>query len=57
MSSWKTCDTPMGPFTAVVADGAVLASGWTVSGPYLPDRAHRHPPADSEAVPKVPHAG
>jgi methylated-DNA-[protein]-cysteine S-methyltransferase len=29
MSSWKTCDTPMGPFSAVVADGAVLASGWT----------------------------
>ena len=29
MSSWKTCDTPMGPFTAVVADRAVLASGWT----------------------------
>jgi methylated-DNA-[protein]-cysteine S-methyltransferase len=29
MSTWNTYDTPMGPFTAVVADGAVLASGWT----------------------------
>lgn len=27
---WDTLDTPLGPFTAVVAaDGAVLASGWT----------------------------
>ncbi|MFD8494471.1 methylated-DNA--[protein]-cysteine S-methyltransferase [Amycolatopsis sp. NPDC059657] len=27
---WSTVDTPIGPFTAVVAeDGAVLASGWT----------------------------
>jgi methylated-DNA-[protein]-cysteine S-methyltransferase len=27
---WSTVDTPVGPFTAVVAaDGAVLASGWT----------------------------
>jgi methylated-DNA-[protein]-cysteine S-methyltransferase len=27
---WSTMDTPIGPFTAVVADdGAVLASGWT----------------------------
>ncbi|PRX48999.1 methylated-DNA-[protein]-cysteine S-methyltransferase [Prauserella shujinwangii] len=27
---WSTQDTPIGPFTAVVApDGAVLASGWT----------------------------
>lgn len=30
MSTWNTYDTPMGPFTAVVSDGAVLASGWTV---------------------------
>lgn len=30
MSTWRTYDTPMGPFTAIVgADGAVLASGWT----------------------------
>ena len=29
MSTWNTIDTPMGPFTAVVDDGAVLASGWT----------------------------
>jgi len=29
MSTWNTVDTPMGPFTAVVDDGAVLASGWT----------------------------
>ena len=29
MSTWNTYDTPMGPFTAVVADGTVLASGWT----------------------------
>ena len=29
MNTWNTFDTPMGPFTAVVADGAVLASGWT----------------------------
>ncbi|SFP36070.1 methylated-DNA-[protein]-cysteine S-methyltransferase [Amycolatopsis arida] len=27
---WSTMDTPIGPFTAVLAgDGAVLASGWT----------------------------
>jgi methylated-DNA-[protein]-cysteine S-methyltransferase len=27
---WSTTDTPIGPFTAIVAsDGAVLASGWT----------------------------
>ncbi len=32
MSTWKTYDTPMGPFTAVVdGDGAVLASGWTAA--------------------------
>jgi len=29
MSTWNTCDTPLGPFTAVVSEGAVLASGWT----------------------------
>jgi methylated-DNA-[protein]-cysteine S-methyltransferase len=30
MAHWSTLDTPIGPFTAVVApDGAVLASGWT----------------------------
>jgi methylated-DNA-[protein]-cysteine S-methyltransferase len=30
MSTWNAYETPMGPFTAVVAaDGAVLASGWT----------------------------
>ena len=29
MSTWNTYDTPMGPFTAVVDDGTVLASGWT----------------------------
>lgn len=29
-ASWSTLDTPVGPFSAVVAsDGAVLASGWT----------------------------
>ncbi|GHF46090.1 methylated-DNA-[protein]-cysteine S-methyltransferase [Amycolatopsis bartoniae] len=27
---WSTMDTPVGPFTAIVAsDGAVLSSGWT----------------------------
>jgi methylated-DNA-[protein]-cysteine S-methyltransferase len=31
-SSVSTVDTPIGPFTAIVAgDGAVLASGWTAS--------------------------
>ena len=29
MSTWNTYDTPIGPFTAVVDDDAVLASGWT----------------------------
>ncbi|MER7010964.1 methylated-DNA--[protein]-cysteine S-methyltransferase [Saccharopolyspora sp. NPDC000359] len=29
MINWSTVDTPAGPFTAVVDDGAVLASGWT----------------------------
>jgi methylated-DNA-[protein]-cysteine S-methyltransferase len=30
LTHWSTTDTPIGPFTAVVAsDGAVLASGWT----------------------------
>jgi methylated-DNA-[protein]-cysteine S-methyltransferase len=29
MSTWNTYHTPIGPFTAVVSDGAVLASGWT----------------------------
>ena len=30
IAHWSTVDTPIGPFTAVVADdGAVLASGWT----------------------------
>ncbi|GAB2992477.1 methylated-DNA--[protein]-cysteine S-methyltransferase [Amycolatopsis acidiphila] len=30
IAHWSTTDTPIGPFTAVVAsDGAVLASGWT----------------------------
>lgn len=30
IAHWSTQDTPIGPFTAVVADdGAVLASGWT----------------------------
>ena len=29
MSTWNTYDTPLGPFTAVVSEGAVLASGWT----------------------------
>ncbi|WP_199432510.1 methylated-DNA--[protein]-cysteine S-methyltransferase [Qaidamihabitans albus] len=30
IAHWSTHDTPIGPFTAVVAsDGAVLASGWT----------------------------
>ena len=28
-ATWSTLDTPIGPFTAVVADGAVVASGWT----------------------------
>lgn len=29
-ATWTTLETPVGPFTAVVAaDGAVLASGWT----------------------------
>lgn len=30
IAHWSTMDTPIGPFTAIVAsDGAVLASGWT----------------------------
>ncbi|GAA4560095.1 methylated-DNA--[protein]-cysteine S-methyltransferase [Pseudonocardia xishanensis] len=29
MSIYQTLDTPDGPFTVVVSDGAVLASGWT----------------------------
>ncbi|NIH87270.1 methylated-DNA--[protein]-cysteine S-methyltransferase [Amycolatopsis granulosa] len=30
IAHWATTDTPIGPFTAIVAgDGAVLASGWT----------------------------
>lgn len=30
IATWSTQDTPIGPFTAMVApDGAVLASGWT----------------------------
>ncbi|MFC4000345.1 methylated-DNA--[protein]-cysteine S-methyltransferase [Prauserella oleivorans] len=33
IAHWSTQDTPIGPFTALVAtDGAVLASGWT-AGP------------------------
>ena len=28
-ATWSTLDTPIGPFTTVVADGAVIASGWT----------------------------
>jgi methylated-DNA-[protein]-cysteine S-methyltransferase len=31
MSTYQTLDTPDGPFTVVVDDGAVLASGWTAS--------------------------
>ncbi|MDR7302751.1 methylated-DNA--[protein]-cysteine S-methyltransferase [Haloactinomyces albus] len=31
-ATWSTTDTPIGPFSAVVADdGAVLASGWTTN--------------------------
>ncbi|WP_236789263.1 methylated-DNA--[protein]-cysteine S-methyltransferase [Amycolatopsis sp. GM8] len=30
IAHWSTMDTPIGPFTTIVAsDGAVLASGWT----------------------------
>lgn len=36
-----TCDTPIGPFTVVVAaDGAVLASGWTADADQLRPRIH-----------------
>lgn len=37
-ATWDTLETPLGPFTAVVAeDGAVLASGWTAQpGDLLP---------------------
>ncbi|MGQ0575291.1 MAG: methylated-DNA--[protein]-cysteine S-methyltransferase [Pseudonocardia sp.] len=28
-ATWDTLDTPFGPFTVVIDDGAVLASGWT----------------------------
>ena len=32
IAHWSTMDTPIGPFTAIVAsDGAVLASGWTAN--------------------------
>jgi len=31
MIKYETLDTPDGPFTVVVSDGAVLASGWTAS--------------------------
>ncbi|MFC5993917.1 methylated-DNA--[protein]-cysteine S-methyltransferase [Pseudonocardia hispaniensis] len=51
MTSWSTCDTPIGPFTAVLDDdGAVLASGWTAElaellaliHPTLRPRSPRH---------------
>jgi methylated-DNA-[protein]-cysteine S-methyltransferase len=36
IAHWSTTDTPIGPFTAVVAsDGAVLASGWTADAGIL----------------------
>jgi methylated-DNA-[protein]-cysteine S-methyltransferase len=32
LAHWSTMDSPVGPFTAVLAsDGAVLASGWTAA--------------------------
>ena len=30
-ATWSTTDTPFGPFTAVVDDGTVIASGWTAA--------------------------
>ena len=51
MSTWNTYDTPMGPFTAVVADGTVLASG-------LDRRARRAgPPHPPHAAARRPAAG
>jgi methylated-DNA-[protein]-cysteine S-methyltransferase len=39
--TWSTLDTPIGPFTAVVAaDGAVLASGWTAELAELLPQVH-----------------
>lgn len=36
IAHWSTSDTPIGPFTAIVAsDGAVLASGWTADISHL----------------------
>ena len=37
---WSTLDTPIGPFTAVVADGAVIASGWTAELAELMPQVH-----------------
>jgi methylated-DNA-[protein]-cysteine S-methyltransferase len=37
---WSTSDTPIGPFTAVVADGAVIASGWTADLAQLMPQVH-----------------
>jgi methylated-DNA-[protein]-cysteine S-methyltransferase len=48
MSTWSTLDTPIGPFTAVLAhDGAVLAAGWTADLDDLLPQVHPalRPPA------------
>jgi methylated-DNA-[protein]-cysteine S-methyltransferase len=39
-ATWSTLDTPIGPFTAVVADGAVIASGWTAELVELMPQVH-----------------
>ncbi len=40
-TDFATCDTPIGPFTALVdADGAVLASGWTADAENLRQLIH-----------------
>ncbi|OLT15111.1 cysteine methyltransferase [Pseudonocardia sp. CNS-139] len=40
VANWSTLDTRLGPFTAVVADGAVIASGWTASLDELLPQVH-----------------
>jgi methylated-DNA-[protein]-cysteine S-methyltransferase len=39
-ATWSTLDTPIGPFSAVVADGAVIASGWTAALDELLPQVH-----------------
>ncbi len=47
---WSTLDTPIGPFTAVVHDGAVIASGWTAElGELLPLVHPTIRPVDAES--------